>query len=129
MEISVHDNFVLSYHVDAQQKEIRLQTAYFDGDNDERTEVIFREVAAYHFECDNFSNVVFDIEETELSDIYKANLALFERLKNYGWPCLYNDAAGLLEQMRHEGVKGFVIHASSGLCGWVWARAMEIVAA
>lgn len=128
MEISVHDNFILSYSVDAQQREIRLQTAYLDGDNNERTEVIFREVAAYNFECDNFSNVIFDIEEADLEYIYDENIALFERQRNYGWPCLRNSRTEVLERMQRAGVRGFVIHSSSGLCGWVWAIEMEKIA-
>jgi len=95
----------------------------------ERTDVIFRGVSAYSFECDNFSNVVFDIEEAELRDIYDANIALFERHKNYGWPCLHDNAEEMLGQMQQQDVKGFIIHSSSGLSGWVWAREMEIVAA
>ncbi len=125
----VHDNFILSYSVDAQKKEIRLQTAYLDGGNDERTEVIFRGVAAYNFECDNFSNVIFDIEEAELCFIYDQNAALFERHRNYSWPCFDNSRAEILSQMRRAEIRGFVINSSSGLSGWVWAKTMEIIKA
>ena len=126
---SVHDNFIFSYNVNAQNKEIRLQTAYLDGGNDERAEIVFREVAAYHFECDNFSNVIFDIEEEELGYICDKNAALFERNKNYGWPCFDNSRSEILKQMQQADVRGFVINSSSGLCGWVWAKTMELIVA
>jgi hypothetical protein len=125
MEISIHDNYLLSYFVDAEKAEIHLHTAFLDGDANEYTDVIFAGVAAYHFESDNFKTILFDIHESELSDIYEGEQNLFERLKNYGWPTLkYESKEELLTLMQKRGVKGFVIHSSYGLSGWIWAKSM-----
>ena len=88
METSVHDNFLLSYFVDAENKEICLHTKYPYGEEQEQTDVIFVGVAAYHFESDNLMSIIFDVEETTLEATYLKHQTLFERLRNYAWPDL-----------------------------------------
>jgi hypothetical protein len=130
MERSVHDNFLLSYTVDAERAEITLRTAYLDGDADERTDVIFSGVVAYDFECDNFKNILFDITEVEPMAIYDSHRERFERLKNHGWPWIeYESRDQLSEVTRQIEMRGFEISSSFGLDGWVWARSIEIRAA
>lgn len=134
---SVHDNFLLSYQVDAENKTICLRTKYLDGEREERTreertreeltDVVFSGVAAYHFEADNLMTILFDVEESTLEATYRKHRSLFERLKNYGWPnteCA--NAEQLLETMRESGVRAYEISSSLGLEGFVWAREMEI---
>jgi phosphoglycolate phosphatase-like HAD superfamily hydrolase len=126
MQKSVHDNVLLSYTVDAKKAQIVLHTAYYDQ---ERTDVIFLGVEAYDFECDNFQNILFDIEEVEPTSLYDKHLERFERLKNHGWPWISLEIKSrdeLLHALRERGVRGFEISSTLGLEGWVWARSIEI---
>ncbi len=125
MSVSVHDNFLLSYTVNAETKEIRLHTKYPYGDVEERTDVVFTEVAAYHFEADNLMTIIFDVEETTLEFIYEQHQGLFERLRNYAWPTVNCEGRDqLLKSMQENGVKAYSISSSLGLEGWVWAKGM-----
>jgi hypothetical protein len=125
MDISVHDNYLLSYSVDAEKATICFYTAYLDGDANEHTDVIFDGVAAYHFECDNLQTILFDIYEAKVNDIYNEHEDLFDRFKNHGWPNLeYKTKEDLLKTMEEQAVKGFVIRSSLGLHGWIWAKSM-----
>ena len=125
MEISVHDNFLLSYFVDAENKEIHLHTKYPYGEEQEQTDVVFVGVAAYHFESDNLMSIVFDVEETTLEATYLKHQALFERLRDYAWPnTRCEDKEELLSSMREQGMKAYEITSSLGLEGFVWARSM-----
>ena len=127
MERSVHDNLLLSYTVDAEKAEVTLRTAFRDHGEDERTGVIFTGVEAYDFECDNFQNILFNIVEVELSQIYDRHRERFERLRDYGWPNLnFHAPEQLLDAMREARVRAFEIQSSVGLHGWVWARSMEM---
>ena len=130
MERSVHDNFLLSYTIDARSAEIVLRTAYLDGEANERTDVIFSGVVAYDFRGDNFQTIIFDISRFELGLLQKHDRERFERLRQLGWPGLnFGSAQEMIEAMREAGVGCFEIHSSFGLDGWVWARSMELRAA
>ena len=126
MDISVHDNRLLSYTVNCREREIILHTAFLDREPHEYTDVVFSGVAAYRFEGDNFSTIIFDVSEVELEDIYTRQREVFANAKNYGWPTPYDSAEELLRGLRAENVKGFVINSSYGLDGWVWAREMTL---
>ena len=127
-KISIHDNFVLSYTVDCREKQITLRTAYLDGETDEYTEIVFSGVAAYHFERDNFSTILFDIEEASPEQVYADYRNLFERNKNYGWPEIrYDTEAELLAALKSKGVKGFLISSSYGMDGFVLAQEMRLL--
>ena len=123
MDISIHDNQLLSYSVLSLKREIHLHTLY--SEKNEYTDVIFSGVIAYHFECDNFRTIIFDIEEGDLEEIYNDNEPLFLRLKNYGWINIdYNSKEELLRKMLDNNIKAYNLHSSYGLSGWVWAENM-----
>lgn len=89
MELSVHDNFLVSYEVLCEKREIRLHTEYRDVALDasyEYTDVIFKDVFAYHFQQDTLMNIIFDIEEVAVTDILSDDKTLFEAGRPYGWP-------------------------------------------
>src|SRR5262245_26994375 len=85
-EISVHDNVILSYVVDAEGRRITLHTVYYDREPHERTDVVFSGVLAYHFEGDTFGTVLFEIGAVPIGQVFDDYEALFTRQKNYGWP-------------------------------------------
>jgi hypothetical protein len=129
-EISVHDNVLLSYTVQGAEREIRLQTIFRDREPHELTEVVFSDVVAYHFEADNFNTILFDIAEVGVEQVVAAHQELFARQKNFGWPDFaYNTEPELLEKLREQGIKGFVISSSYGMDGFVMAKQMRWIPA
>ena len=89
-DISVHDNFLISYEVLCREREIHLHTAFLDREPHEYTDVIFYGVAAYHFAGDNLQTIIFSIEEVDLEEIYTEYEELFVESKNYAWPMLFD---------------------------------------
>ena len=125
MEISVHDNQLVSYSVFSAKREIQLPTYY--SEREEYTDVLFTGITAYHFEGDNFQTIIFDVYEVELEEIYDEHEQLFSRLKNYGWINMdYNSKEELLLEMKKKNIKAYNFHSSYGLSGWVWAENMII---
>jgi hypothetical protein len=123
MKISVHDNRIISYTVFSDIREIRIHTEF----EDEYTDIIFSGVELYHFECDNFSNIIFDVFEEDLAESYEQNSDLFSKLKNYGWiKFTYNSKEELISKMKEININAFAIHSSFGLCGFVWAKTLII---
>lgn len=123
MEISVHDNRIISYTVYSDLREIRICTEF----EDEFTDVIFSDVEIYHFEGDNFRNIIFDIYEEDLTESYEQNSNLFSKLKNYGWiKFTYNSKKDLILKVKEMNLKAFVIHSSFGLNGFVWAKNLTV---
>jgi hypothetical protein len=133
MKLSIHDNFLVSYEVLHETREICLHTEYRDVALDapfEYTDVIFRGVFAYHFTQDNFSNILFGIDETTTENILADNKALFEAGERYGWPGIWNRSdATLRAYLTENQARGFEISSSFGMYGWVLARSMEFIAA
>jgi hypothetical protein len=132
MKLSVHDNFLVSYEVLCEQREIRLHTEFRDGRLDgpfEYTDVVFRGVFAYHFQQDTPTNIIFDIEEVAVTDILEKSQALLDAGRAYGWPRIEGSPEPNLEAyLNANDVRGFEISSSYGLDGWVLAQSMEFVA-
>ena len=129
-EISVHDNFVLSYTVKCQERQITFHTVYIDREPYEHTNIVFTGVLASHFEHDNFKTILFDVEEETLEQVYTAYREVFEHNKRYGWPNIdYNTEAELIATLKAQNIKGFLISSSSGMDGLVLAQEMQIVPA
>jgi len=126
MESSIHDNFLVSYEVLCEKREIRLRTEFRDRSPVEYTDVIFRGVEAYHLHGDNFQNIVFDITETSVEDILTEDSERFEEGRNYGWPGMWNDSeTAMRAYLLERGVRGFSISSSFGMSGWIIAESME----
>jgi hypothetical protein len=132
MEISIHDNILYGYQVRFESSpdayELILYTEYFQAGNPvEYTDVVFSNVLTHQFETVTAATVIFDIEETPAEQIFLQNEELFARLKNYGWPFLYADQQDLLSTLEKKGVRGFKVHSSCGLDGWIWAGNMKLL--
>lgn len=129
-KISVHDNFVLSYMVNCQERQITLYTVYVDQEPNEHTNIIFTGVAAHYFERDNFQTILFDVEEASLEHVYSMYQEVFERNKNYCWPNIsYSTQSELIAALKVQSIKGFLISSSFGMDGLVLAQEMQIVPA
>lgn len=126
---SVHDNTVYAYTVDCRQKCIILQTEYGDGTPRELSDIVFDGVIAHRFDNQLAGNILFDVKETELAALIRAEADLFDHARRYGWPeveASTNDEQ--LAALLGGGTKAYGISASYGLSGWVMAESMTIVA-
>jgi len=126
MDISVHDNRLISYCVLSETHEIRMHTIYEDREPYEYTDVVFSGVVAYYFEQDTFKTILFDIEEEDIARIYDSNRDRFAAGQNYGWPGMWNKSEQTaLEYLASLGVKGFTLSSVCGMSGWVLAKSMS----
>ena len=127
-ERSVHDNNVYAYAVLCERRRIVLHTEYRDGSVEEYTDVVFTGVVAHHFERVLEGNILFDIEEVDPEYVVTEWAELFARQKNYGWPRIeYAEPQDLVAALRQDGVMGYEIGSSYGLCGWVLATKLDVV--
>ena len=129
-EVSGHDNVLISYCVDASKKQICLHTGTYPYANPEKfQDFIFTDVVAYHFECDLFSNIVYDIAEVTLESIHKGYNEYFQRLNAEGWPMVkirYQSSEELLAHLHEQNIRAYELSATMGLRGWIWAQACAV---
>ena len=126
MDISVHDNIIVSYEVLCEQHEIRLHTKFYDRQPVEHTDIVFRGVEAYFFHHDNFQNIIFDIMEIPVEDILVEDHVQFEEGRRWAWPGVWNDSESAMRAYLTEcGVRGFSLSSSLGMHGWILAKSME----
>ncbi|MGH0797939.1 hypothetical protein ACQVTT_27940 [Bacillus mycoides] len=122
--ISVHDNTIISYQVNLEKKEIRIQTLTELGKN---VYIVFSDVLAHLFKTQISNSIIFNIDEDPILDFFKKNKELLEQQKPYGWPTDYEDIKELEETLVKENYIYYNICASYGLSGWVLAKKLEIL--
>jgi hypothetical protein len=128
-ERSIHDNRVVSYEVDGDRRRIVLHTRFEEREPFEYTDLIFEGVFAYHFQNDNFGNILFGVEEVGVSQLVFANSSLFEDGSKYAWPGPWNESIeACTGYLRTKGAKAFEISSSYGLDGWVIAESHRLEA-
>jgi hypothetical protein len=121
--ISVHDNRVMRYVVDAELERIVIHTRFEDREPFEHTDIVFEGVLAYHFEGDTFSTVLFDLEEVPVASVVEQHRALFEHGIKYCWPGAWNKSPeSSIAHFDAANAKAFDLQSSCGLSGWVVAR-------
>jgi hypothetical protein len=130
VERSVHDNRIIRYLVDSEHRRIVLYTKFDDErDPPEFTDIVFEGVLAYHFEGDNFDNIIFSVEESSLSKLMSENRELFIRGRDYHWPGSWNESPeAALHYFESEGGRAFAISSSYGMAGWVVAQECRLEA-
>lgn len=128
-EISVHDNFVYAFSVDCEGRRLVLHTAYRDGDANEFTDVVFRDVVAHRIEHVLPGNIRMDVEERDVASVVRENSDILERSFRYGWPPVEysGDLSSLIECLKAQLTRAWSIDASYGLSGWVMAAQCERV--
>lgn len=124
-QISVHDNVLVSYEVNCEQRAICLRTEFRDlGLPFEQTDVIFTGVVAYEFKFDaSTGTIIFDIECVPAIDIYNDNLESIKAGIRYGWPGAWAaDADAALRYFYDKAILGYRVDSACGLCGWILAQ-------
>lgn len=126
-EISIHDNIVTGYTVSCETREIVLHTEFRDQEPNEKTDVIFRGVEAYHIMGDNMQSVLFDVYECTIDQILLDFNSEFEEGVKYAWPGPWNESPKACREYfeKHE-CKAWMISSSYGMAGFVMAKSMEL---
>ena len=127
-KISVHDNQIVSYEVFCEAREVVFKTKS-PSEPPENINVCFTGVAAYSF-CDDgeWGTVIFDIGEGPPMELYDRLEKKFVEGVPYGWPGKWAKTRETAEQFfRETGTRAWHLSSSLGMCGWVLARAMDII--
>jgi hypothetical protein len=132
MSLSIHDNLLVSYEVQCEERTITLRTEYrVENKPTEFTNVVFEGVQGYHFENDAFGNIIFDVAEVSVKWFlteYGAEISELYRMAGSPGPW----AASLVsapEYLREHGIRAFIMSSSLGLSGWVLAKEISIIPA
>lgn len=126
-ERSIHDNRVVSYEVDAEHRRIVLHTRFEEREPVERTDLVFEGVLAYHFEDDNFGNILLGVEEISIVQLVASDRQLFLDGSKYAWPGPWNESPeACVRYLESPEAKAFEISSSYGLSGWVVAASYRL---
>jgi|GEM_PF-890256 hypothetical protein len=129
MELSIHDNYLISYEVRCKDREIILQTEYdYESLPYEVTEVVFRGVQGYKFENDAFGNIIYGLDEIPVGQIiqeYRAEITESYRMSGAPGPWA-SDLDSAVAVLEGQGAKGFILSSSYGISGWIIAREVSI---
>lgn len=121
--LDVHDNEIVGYEVDFKEKMITLKTV---SEENEKVQVIFKDVLANFFEEGGHQNIIFDIVINTIEDFIRENEKMLMEKKNSCWPMCYDNLNELQKSLEERKYKYFFIESSHGLSGWVLAKEMEI---
>ena len=123
----IHDSIIQSYKVDFEAEALIINATYFMGEILEKLEVSFEGYLAHAFENEMKGSIVFDIQECPLDLFFKRESALVRERKSFGWPISYETENELIKFLQTHKYKAFEISSSYGLCGWVFAKQMNVV--
>jgi hypothetical protein len=127
--IGVHDNEVYAQTVDYEGCRILLHTVCPPMAPSEFTDVVFDGVVAHHFERQAFrggggsTNILFDVEESEIAGALDVCPDLLATVQNYGG--MGSGDADVAAWLAADGVTCFAISSSCGLSGFVLAKGVE----
>ncbi|MGL3106159.1 hypothetical protein [Bradyrhizobium sp. BR 1432] len=125
---SLHDDFVVSYEVNCESRQIKLHTRPDPRDAAKREQrprtIVFNGVEGYQFEGDAFGNIIYSLAAVSIERVfaeYGSRIAESYRMSGAPgpWASDLDDAARVLAA---KGIKGFVLTSSYGLSGWVLAK-------
>lgn len=120
----MHDDYIVSYFVDIDNKSIQIITC-----NDEKTvkhRVTFSGVLTHSFNCILEYNILFDITDSKVELFLNDNSRQLEEMKNYCWPINYAKSEELADYLKQKKYRYYIINSSLGMCGWVLAKRFKI---
>jgi hypothetical protein len=123
---SIHDSLLTGYIVNGSDRSVILHTEPHPGGGTAFVDVVFRGVAAYHFEGDCLQNIVFGVDEVPAEQVVGDGTAFLERFQRTGWPPGWNPKReSPTEFLSRPGLKIYELHCSYGMAGWIAAESME----
>ncbi len=123
----IHDNEIISYEVDFENRKIIMHTRYNGSDLIENIDIVFSDVLVHMFENQLEGSIIFSIEKQEIFQFIKDNSDLLKKQKNYCWPMCYDTIEELEERLFKEQYSYYVISSSYGLSGWIIAKNYETI--
>jgi hypothetical protein len=129
---SLHDNFLVSYEVDCENRRIKLHTRADPRDPAKRGQrprtVVFNGVEGYQFENDAFGNIIFSLETVSIELLFaEYGARILESFRQAGAPGPWAaDLAAATQSLAASGVQGYRLGSSYGLSGWVLAREASV---
>jgi hypothetical protein len=126
---SLHDDFLVSYEVNCETRQIKIRAKRdprIPAVNEEQTSrtIVFNGVEGYQFENDNFGNIISSLESVSVEQIlvgYGSRIA--ESYRMAGAPDSWaSDLATAPQILAAKDVRGFILSSSCGLSGWVLAK-------
>ena len=123
---SIHDSLLTGYVVNGSDRSLILHTEPHSGGGSALVDVMFRGLAAYHFEGDCLQNIVFGVEEVPVQHVVGDGVAFLKRFQQTGWPRGWNpERESPVEFLSRPGLKIYELHCSYGMTGWIAAESME----
>ncbi|WP_340019763.1 hypothetical protein [Paenibacillus sp. FSL H3-0457] len=122
---SLHDNIILSYEVDLENKRIRMRSRSSHAVS-KNMDVLFSGVMAHTFDTPLHGSIILDLDEWDIEHFIPYNRELLESGMGQGWPVSYDSYDELQIRLIEEKYKYMVISSSYGLSGWVLAKNVEI---
>lgn len=121
--ISIHDGVIIGYSVSFLENELILD---IETVTNEIVTVSFENYLAHDFLHVMAGSILFDIDEADLNTFLVENREQFENFKLYTWPILYGNTNELEQELQNHNYKCYVISASLGLTGYVFAKTLKI---
>jgi hypothetical protein len=125
---SLHDNFLVSYEVNCEIRQIKLRAKPDPRDPAKREvqprTIIFNGVEGYQFENDNFGNIIFSLRKIPVERlIAERGAQIAESYRMAGAPNSWAaDLASAAQALTAMGIQAFDLSSSYGLSGWVLAK-------
>ncbi|MEK5486545.1 MULTISPECIES: hypothetical protein [Lysinibacillus] len=122
MTISIHDGVIVGYSVNFLENELLV---HIETMADEIVTVTFGNYLAHDFDHVMAGSILFDINEIDLQSFFVKNRETLESHKLYAWPIGYEDTNELEQYLQKNNYKCYVISASLGLSGYVFAKTQK----
>ena len=125
---SLHDDFLTSYEVNCETRQIKLHARPDPRDPAKSQQwprtIVFDGVEGYQFENDAFGNIIFSLEVVSIEQVFAGcGDRIMESYRQAGAPGPWAaDLASAARSLMAEGVQAFVLSSSYGLSGWVLAK-------
>ena len=120
----MHDDCIVAYNVNLEEKVVVIQT--YNNTKKKQRKISFSEVLTHSFKCIIDYNIIFDIQECEISIFFSDNQEELIRMKDYGWPIVYQTKQELIDFLITNEYKYIKINSSYGMEGWILAKFYEI---
>jgi hypothetical protein len=125
---SLHDNFLASYEVNCETRQIKLYTKPDPRDPARREvrprTIVFNGVEGYQFENDAFGNIIFSLSAIPVEQLladHGSRIAESHRMAGAPGPWAA-DLASAAQALTAMGIQAFDLSSSYGLSGWILAK-------
>jgi hypothetical protein len=126
---SFHDDYLVSYEVNCEARQIKLyvKPAAWKPDQTRRV-VVFGGVEGYQFENDAFGNIISSLDAISVEQLFaEYGSQIAESFHRAGAPGPWAaDLASAVQTFKSKGMKGFVLSSSYGLSGWMLASEVSV---